>query len=201
VLSSDLWERGTYIHMLRLLPELAGLRWFSPLLYRIMPKRLHRLYGDPYQSAPRSLRPPILPPLTSLTACVPLLEGFPLFPLGIVALPGEGVPLHIFEQRYRTMVAECLERSREFGIVWVGEEGSRPVGCAMEITEVLERMDDGRLNIVAVGGSGVGSALLRRVTASFPDAKSLVPGLRTSPARSGPRQGRPCWQGPPSAHV
>jgi Lon protease-like protein len=80
-----------------------------------------------------------------------VVRDFPLFPLGLVALPYEFVPLHIFEERYRTMIDECLERSREFGIVWVGEEGSRPVGCAMEITEVLERMDDGRLNIVTRG--------------------------------------------------
>jgi Lon protease-like protein len=80
-----------------------------------------------------------------------VVRDFPLFPLGIVALPYELVPLHIFEERYRTMIGECLERGTEFGIVWAGDEGVRPVGCAMEITEVLERMDDGRLNILARG--------------------------------------------------
>jgi Lon protease-like protein len=80
-----------------------------------------------------------------------VVRDFPLFPLGIVALPHELVPLHIFEERYRTMIGECLERGTEFGIVWAGDEGVRPVGCAMEITEVLERMDDGRLNILARG--------------------------------------------------
>jgi Lon protease-like protein len=80
-----------------------------------------------------------------------VVRDFPLFPLGIVALPHELVPLHIFEERYRTMIGECLERGTEFGIVWAGEEGLRPVGCAMEITEVLERMDDGRLNILTRG--------------------------------------------------
>ena len=59
-----------------------------------------------------------------------VVRDFPLFPLGLVALPYEYVPLHIFEERYRTMIGECLERSREFGIVWAGEDGSRPVGCA-----------------------------------------------------------------------
>jgi Lon protease-like protein len=81
----------------------------------------------------------------------PVVRDFPLFPLGIVALPHEMVPLHIFEQRYRTMIAECLERGTEFGIVWAADEGVRPVGCAMEITEVLERMDDGRMNILTRG--------------------------------------------------
>src|SRR5919107_6036237 len=78
-------------------------------------------------------------------------EELPLFPLGVVALPHELVPLHIFEERYKTMIGECLERETEFGIVWAADDGLRPVGCAMEITEVLERMDDGRLNILTRG--------------------------------------------------
>jgi Lon protease-like protein len=80
-----------------------------------------------------------------------LVRDFPLFPLGIVALPHEYVPLHIFEPRYKTMIGECLERETEFGIVWQDEEGVRQVGCACEITEVLERMEDGRMNIVTRG--------------------------------------------------
>jgi Lon protease-like protein len=80
-----------------------------------------------------------------------VVREFPLFPLAMVALPHEVVPLHIFEPRYRTMISECLERDSEFGIVWSGDEGLRAVGCAVEITEVLERMDDGRLNILTRG--------------------------------------------------
>ena len=80
-----------------------------------------------------------------------VVPDFPLFPLGIVALPHELVPLHIFEPRYRTMITECLEHGSEFGIVWAAEDGQRPIGCAMEIAEVLERMDDGRLNILTRG--------------------------------------------------
>jgi Lon protease-like protein len=78
-------------------------------------------------------------------------RDFPLFPLGLVALPHEYVPLHIFEPRYRTMIAECLEQEREFGIVWAEDDGLRPVGCAMRIERVLERMEDGRLNILTQG--------------------------------------------------
>jgi Lon protease-like protein len=79
-----------------------------------------------------------------------------LFPLGIVALPSESVPLHVFEDRYRRMIEECLRADigspeREFGIVWLSDEELKPVGCACEIEEVLERMDDGRLNILARG--------------------------------------------------
>jgi Lon protease-like protein len=82
---------------------------------------------------------------------VPLVRDFPLFPLGIVALPSELVPLHIFEERYKTMMARCLEEESEFGIVWLADDGLREVGCACEIAEVLERMPDGRLNLVARG--------------------------------------------------
>ncbi len=83
-------------------------------------------------------------------------RGFPLFPLGIVALPTESVPLHIFEARYRTMIEQCLQAEpgspeREFGIVWLSDEELKRVGCACEIERVLERMDDGRLNILARG--------------------------------------------------
>jgi Lon protease-like protein len=83
-------------------------------------------------------------------------RGFPLFPLGIVALPSEHLPLHIFEDRYRRMIEQCLSAEpgspqREFGIVWLSDEELKDVGCACEIERVLERMDDGRLNIVALG--------------------------------------------------
>jgi Lon protease-like protein len=76
---------------------------------------------------------------------------FPLFPLGMVALPTEVVPLHIFEERYKVMIADCLDDEREFGIVWMSDDGLRPIGCACEVTEVLERMDDGRMNILTRG--------------------------------------------------
>jgi Lon protease-like protein len=80
-----------------------------------------------------------------------LRNEFPLFPLGIVALPGELVPLHIFEERYKQMMNECLVGQREFGIVWLSDSGLREVGCACQIDRVLERMEDGRMNLVARG--------------------------------------------------
>jgi Lon protease-like protein len=80
-----------------------------------------------------------------------LERDFPLFPLGVVALPFEYVPLHIFEERYKTMIEECLERGVEFGIVWLADDELKPVGCACEIDRVLERMEDGRLNIITRG--------------------------------------------------
>ena len=82
---------------------------------------------------------------------MPLVHDFPLFPLGLVALPSELVPLHIFEERYKAMIERCLAEPTEFGIVWVADDGLRPIGCACEVAEVLERFDDGRINLVARG--------------------------------------------------
>jgi Lon protease-like protein len=79
------------------------------------------------------------------------VQDFPLFPLGIVALPTESVPLHVFEHRFRTMIEECLDGESEFGIVWLSDEELKPVGCACEIDRVLERMDDGRFTILGRG--------------------------------------------------
>ena len=76
---------------------------------------------------------------------------FPLFPLGIVALPGELIPLHIFEERYKTMIQMCLGEEREFGILWLSDDGLREVGCACAIDRVIEQMDDGRMNLLVRG--------------------------------------------------
>ncbi len=78
-------------------------------------------------------------------------RDFPLFPLGMVALPGELIPLHIFEERYKTMISECLEAEREFGIVWLSDDGLREVGCACSIDRVLEEMEDGRVKLLVRG--------------------------------------------------
>ena len=79
-------------------------------------------------------------------------ERFPLFPLGIVLLPTEIVPLHIFEERYKLMIGQCLDQESEFGIVWLSDDGLKEVGCTARVAQVLERMEDGRMNILAQGG-------------------------------------------------
>jgi Lon protease-like protein len=82
----------------------------------------------------------------------PTVSDFPLFPLGLVALPSESVPLHIFEDRYLRMIAHCLEgEGTEFGILWLSDDELKETGCACEVEQVIERMDDGRLNILARG--------------------------------------------------
>src|SRR5579863_6914485 len=80
-----------------------------------------------------------------------LTSDFPLFPLGMVALPREVIPLHIFEERYKTMMNECLRDESEFGIVWLSDDGLRETGCACAIDRVLERMEDGRMNLLTRG--------------------------------------------------
>ena len=79
------------------------------------------------------------------------IERFPLFPLALVLLPGEVVPLHIYEERYKRMIDHCLESGSEFGIIWTSDEGLQSIGCSAEITQLLARMDDGRMNILIQG--------------------------------------------------
>ena len=75
-----------------------------------------------------------------------------LFPLGIVLLPSEQIPLHIFEDRYQELISDCLDLEQEFGLIYADDEGLREVGTRAAVTEVLDRFDDGRLNIVVEGG-------------------------------------------------
>ena len=74
-----------------------------------------------------------------------------LFPLGIVLFPQEQIPLHIFEDRYQELIGECLDENREFGLVFADEDGLREIGTRAAVTEVLDRFDDGRLNVVVQG--------------------------------------------------
>jgi len=81
------------------------------------------------------------------------MDEIGLFPLGIVLLPTERVPLHIFEPRYRELIAECLDEDAEFGMLYADEEGVREVGTRARVSDVLERFDDGRLNVLVEGGT------------------------------------------------
>jgi Lon protease-like protein len=74
-----------------------------------------------------------------------------LFPLPAVLVPGELMPLHIFEERYQDLVGSCLENESVFAILFADEEGARELGCTARIVDVLERYDDGRLDIVVRG--------------------------------------------------
>jgi len=79
------------------------------------------------------------------------LPEIPLFPLNVVLMPGTPLPLHIFEERYKQMVNECLESGEEFGMVLADDSGTREVGCTASISELVERYEDGRLVILVEG--------------------------------------------------
>ena len=76
----------------------------------------------------------------------------PIFELPVVILPGELLPLHIFEERYKRMIGHCLENAEPFGIVFRDEAGTaHRIGCMARVTEVVERFEDGRMNVVVAG--------------------------------------------------
>ena len=79
------------------------------------------------------------------------MSDIPLFPLNVVLMPGAPLPLHIFEERYKQMVDECLESESEFGMVLADESGTRRVGCTAKIVELVERYEDGRMLILVEG--------------------------------------------------
>lgn len=77
--------------------------------------------------------------------------GLPLFPLELVLYPGERLPLHIFEPRYREMIHFCLETGNPFGVVLEEDDRLVDVGCTAEIDRVLNRYEEGRLDVLIEG--------------------------------------------------
>ncbi len=75
----------------------------------------------------------------------------PIFPLELVLLPGAALPLHIFEPRYKEMIAECLAQKKPFGVVRASDEGVADIGCTAEIVSVTKKYDDGRMDILTRG--------------------------------------------------
>jgi Lon protease-like protein len=75
----------------------------------------------------------------------------PLFPLDVVLFPEAALPLHIFEDRYKEMVGECLANHSNFGVVRAQREGLAVIGCTAQIVRVIHRYDDGRLDILCQG--------------------------------------------------
>ncbi len=75
----------------------------------------------------------------------------PLFPLNLVAFPGETVNLHIFEPRYRQLIGECLEDDTTFGTPVFMNNRIPGYGTEMKVIELVQRYDDGRLDIRTQG--------------------------------------------------
>ncbi|MFC1516237.1 LON peptidase substrate-binding domain-containing protein [Thermodesulfobacteriota bacterium] len=78
-------------------------------------------------------------------------DVIPLFPLGVVLLPQMILPLHIFEERYKMMVNECLVQDSQFGIVYYDGKEIYKAGCTATIIDVLKQYEDGRMDIVTEG--------------------------------------------------
>ena len=77
----------------------------------------------------------------------------PLFPLSIVLFPGQAVPLHIFEPRYRMMTRDCIETQAPFGVVLMHEGNIAQIGCSALIVKTLKEYEDGRSDILTAGQS------------------------------------------------
>ena len=107
----------------------------------------------------------------------------PIFPLQVVLFPGTPLPLHIFEPRYRRMLADCLVADRRFGITPLKDEHGGPepgtVGCVAEV-RVNQELPDGRSNIVVLGGSRF--VVSRLVEESLPYLVALVQTFDDDPA-------------------
>jgi Lon protease-like protein len=109
---------------------------------------------------------------------------FPLFPLPVVLLPTEVIPLHIFEDRYKTMISLCIDEGSEFGIVWLSDDGLKEIGCTARVAEVLEEMEDGRMNVLVRGGSPF-RLLERQEEHVYPAGKIELLGDQPAPGDEG----------------
>lgn len=74
-----------------------------------------------------------------------------IFALGTALVPGELMPLHIFEPRYKELIGDCERDKVPFLLLFTDDQGTRELGCTAHLVEVVDRFDDGRLNIVVEG--------------------------------------------------
>ena len=107
--------------------------------------------------------------------------NLPLFPLNVVLFPGNILPLHIFEERYRSMIHECLQEDSEFGIILAKGgriiDDSYSIGTAVKIID-SDIMEDGRMNIMTVGQYRF---QVQEITCQTPYLEALVNPINTSP--------------------
>ena len=77
----------------------------------------------------------------------------PIFPLGIVVFPGEDLNLHIFEPRYKQLITDCFAEAKPFGIPTVLKNGLSERGTLVEVKEIVEIYEDGKMDIKTKGVS------------------------------------------------
>lgn len=78
-------------------------------------------------------------------------QYLPLFPLNLVLFPKMLLPLHIFEDKYKEMIGECLQQGSQFGVVYSKDDEINPIGCGASIHQILKTYPDGRMDVVALG--------------------------------------------------
>lgn len=78
-------------------------------------------------------------------------ELIPLFPLAVVLLPHNPLPLHIFEERYKKMIGEVMSTGSEFGVVLAAGQGLMSNGCTATVEELIKQYPDGRMDILTLG--------------------------------------------------
>jgi Lon protease-like protein len=79
------------------------------------------------------------------------MDNMPLFPLNIVAVPKERIPLHIFEPRYKRMIKDSIKTGDPFGIVLKDGKGVKSIGCSVKIIRVLKEHPTGEYDIIVQG--------------------------------------------------
>ena len=75
----------------------------------------------------------------------------PLFPLNLVALPKEKIPLHIFEEKYKNMISDCISNKKPFGIIQIKDKKIANIGCSMNVYKVLKKYNNGEYDIICKG--------------------------------------------------
>jgi len=78
-------------------------------------------------------------------------DYLPLFPVDVVLFPEMLLPLHIFEERYKEMIGECLQDRSPFGVLYAHDDRVETIGCTAQISQEIKRHSDGRIDLVAVG--------------------------------------------------
>ena len=106
-----------------------------------------------------------------------------LFPLDLVLLPSERVPLHLFEPRYRQLYADCILEDQPFVVVRADPTGTADIGCAALFETLVRRFEDGRLDVVVRGVEPVrvleeteGRLYFSALVERLPDDEEPVPG-------------------------
>lgn len=75
-----------------------------------------------------------------------------LFPLPVIVFPGSAIPLHIFEDRYKALINDCWREKKPFGITLQNNGKIFDIGCMAEVADIMTRYEDGKLDIVVIGG-------------------------------------------------